>query len=110
MSLLTEHSAGQNSIAQTASEVGGGLDPWAKNALRGRNGSTALNTKYSAGQNNPNADHSSAAADVSQARGPNRFDWSDAGVGAGAALGLVLVAGAGMLALRRRDALAHLNA
>ncbi len=110
MPLLTEHSAGQKSIAQPTSGVSRGLDSWAKNALRGRNGSIPLITEHSAGQNNRNAAHPSAAANVPQARTPSRFDWSDAGVGACGALGLVLVAGAGMLALRRRDALAHLNA
>ncbi|MCA1674337.1 MAG: hypothetical protein LC799_19820 [Actinobacteria bacterium] len=41
-------------------------------------------------------------ADVgSPASSSDGFSWSDAGVGAGSVLGLVLVAGAGMLGLRR---------
>jgi hypothetical protein len=110
MPLFTEHSAGQTSIAQPISPVSPGLDSWAKNALRGRNASIPLITEHSAGQNSRKAAHSSAAADVPQAGRPNRFDWSDAGIGAGGTLGLILVAGAGMLAIRKRNALAHLQA
>ncbi len=37
----------------------------------------------------------------------NGFDWADAAVGAGFAVGLALLVAAGLLALRRRRTLAH---
>jgi hypothetical protein len=37
----------------------------------------------------------------------NRFDWSDAGIGAGVTFGSLLLASAGAFAVRRRNVLAH---
>lgn len=107
--LVSEHSAGQKSIARSTSGAGDGLDSWARNALRNRNRSIPLITEHSAGQNNRTT-RSSAAALAPRTQTPDRFDWNDAGVGAGGTLGLVLIAAASMLALRRRGAPAHLNA
>jgi hypothetical protein len=109
MTLITEHSAGQNGTAQPVVLGSGGLDSWAKNVVRGRSASIPLITEHSAGQNQQNAVGSSAAAAAPQAGRPSGFDWTDAGIGAGGTLGLVLLAGTGMLALRKRHALAHVR-
>jgi hypothetical protein len=42
------------------------------------------------------------SADTSVGTASTGFDWSDAGVGAGVVLGLVMVAGAGVLVTRRK--------
>jgi anaerobic glycerol-3-phosphate dehydrogenase len=38
---------------------------------------------------------------------PSGFNWTDAGIGAGVALGVAVFASAGALALRKRVSLAH---
>ena len=107
--LITEHSAGQNGGAERVVRGSNGHDSWGKDVLRGRSAAIASMTEHSAGQNQQNAVGSSAATAATQARRPNGFDWTDAGIGAGGTLGLVLVAGAGMLALRKRHALAYVR-
>ena len=48
-----------------------------------------------------------AAGSVTVVGSASGFDWSDAGVGAASATGLVLVAGGTAMTLRRRRLLAH---
>jgi hypothetical protein len=111
MPLRTEHSAGQNATTQPHADGNGQLDSWARNAIRDAGVSIQLITEHSAGQKQQSGVHSTAAAAFDeQASVRNTFDWRDAGIGAACALlGLVLLAGAAMLALRRRHALAHLQ-
>ena len=61
--------------------------------------SEALNRKYRLGAY-------SATAPRAQGDG---FDWADAGMGVGAAFGLMLLAGAGAMAVRRRRPPIHLH-
>jgi hypothetical protein len=42
------------------------------------------------------------AGEVPAAASSGSFDWNDAGIGAGAALGLALIAGGGVLVTRRK--------
>jgi hypothetical protein len=47
------------------------------------------------------------AASPSSRVAPSGFNWTDAGIGAGVALGVAVFASAGALALRKRVSLAH---
>jgi hypothetical protein len=110
MPLRTEHSAGQNGTVQPIVSNSGGLDPWARNVLAIHSAPIPLISEHSAGQNHVNnAVRSTAPAVTSPSGVSNRFDWTDAGIGAGGALAVVLFAATGTLVLRRRRALAHVQ-
>lgn len=96
---ITEHSAGQNPAPGVER---GGLygpsDSWAYRVLHRT--PSALITEHSAGQD-PNRHPIAATADfVPAAVGAGGFDWSDAGIGAGAAFALLALAGT--VVMRRR--------
>jgi hypothetical protein len=101
---ITEHSAGQN--AAPGVERGGlygPSDPWAYRVLYRT--PSALITEHSAGQN-PNRHPIAATADfVPAAVGAGGFDWSDAGIGAGAAFALLALTGT--VVMRRRHTVAQ---
>jgi hypothetical protein len=107
--LITEHSAGQNGLAQSSADAKyGPLDPWSYNVIHESRPSIPLITEHSAGQNSTSQRTVVPLNSGSISVAPTRFSWHDAGVGASAVLALVLLV-AGAMAVRRRNALAHVH-
>jgi hypothetical protein len=107
--LITEHSAGQNGRAQSSADAKyGPLDLWSYNVIHESRPSIPLITEHSAGQNSTNQRTVVPLSSGSISVAPTRFNWRDAGVGASAVLALVLLV-AGAMAVRRRNALAHVH-
>ena len=86
--LKGEHSYGQNRVGTRV-----GIDPWAFNAVR-------LVTEHTRGQYRPlrSAAGSPAPTRFVESGG---FQWTDAGIGAGIAVGLVLIAAGATFGFRR---------
>jgi hypothetical protein len=111
--LVTERSAGQNSIGRQPADYRGPLDPGIAREIRNarRQRAAEVVTEHSAGQGAfvEHVVRSSSATPVPpKLAGPAGFDWGDAGIGAAATLGLAFSAiGLTALAVRRRRTTAH---
>jgi hypothetical protein len=102
--VVTEHSAGQNDAHRSESGgIYGPLDPWAYRAVH--QAAPVLITEHSAGQD-PNRPPIAAPVNYRIAAISGGFDWGDAGVGAGATVGLMVVL-LGCVAVQRRRMLAQ---
>lgn len=111
--LVTERSAGQNSIGRQRADYGGPLDPLIAQQIRNarRQRAAEVITEHSAGQGavvEHDVRSSSATPVPLKVAAPAGFDWDDAGIAAAATLGLAFCAiGLMALAVRRRRATAH---
>ena len=97
----TEHSASTD----------GPLDAWAVNAVRSGSALTDARTEHSAGQNHMNGAAepvAASSASTASAEMGTTFSWRDAGIGAAAAVGLMLLLGTALaIAKRRSVSVAH---
>jgi hypothetical protein len=102
--------------AERISERSAGQNGWTAAARRpvALSPNAPLLTEHSAGQNGsggPSMARANAQGPLVQVRPSSGFDWADAGLGAvGGTLGVILVAAAATLGLRRRHALTHTRA
>jgi hypothetical protein len=88
--LVTEHAAGQNGSGHATLAVDyGPLDPWLAALIERAAPSSSLVTDHSASQNGVRKAIVATSAPMFDAGG---FAWRDAGIGAGTALGAVLLA------------------
>lgn len=100
----TEHSDGQSRFAETKLAVTSGrFDPWMRNLLARTAQPLPLHTEHSKGENAVVYREAIPSISATTPLAPG-FDWADAGVGAGTAIGLVMLAGAATMAVRRRYA------